>query len=53
MAYMYVYFISTLPSADDVFEFCTRNSTEDENEKLKTCDSCTVKVMLPPDSVLE
>ena len=42
-----------LPSADDVFEFCTQNSTKDENEKLKTCDSCTVNVMLPPDSLLE
>ena len=41
-----------LPSAD-VFEFCTQNSTEGENEKLKTFDICTVKVMVPPDSVLE
>ena len=43
--------IYVLPSADNGFEFCTQNSTE--NEKLKACDACMVKVMLPPDSLLE
>ena len=42
-----------LPSADNGFEFCTQNSTEDENGKLKACDACMVKVIWPPDSVLE
>ena len=40
-----------LPSADTGLEFCTQNSTE--NEKSEASNACTVKVMTPPDSMLE
>lgn len=44
-------YIISLPIADTGFEFCVRNSTE--NASLKACDDRIVKVMLPPDSLLE